>query len=136
MRRALWSLSVLVSMALTTSVVTAAPPPVNTGTLTLDNTPVYHGVAAFSWQIDRKPRYATLGVFCRQGDRWVYIAELSVPQTGSAGVVIDNTVSSAVPGHIDYSQPSDCQAYVWDERLVAQNKPAVLTNQVFFTIAP
>lgn len=108
-----------------------------TGTITLDNVPAYHAAADFHWTLTKKPRYATLGVFCSQGG-WVYIAELGVSQalTGSASVVIENEMSSAMPGRIDYSRPSDCQAFLFDERLVRQDKPAAITAQVFFTINP
>lgn len=119
--------------------VLAAPPPTPLGTITLDNVPAYHQAASFHWTFNRKPRWATLGVFCQQQiGSYVYIAELAVPQdpTGSGSVVIDNETSSAVPGTIDYTRPSECQAYLWDERLAEQGKPSALTVLVEFTIPP
>src|SRR5512143_240501 len=106
------------------------------GTLVLDNVPAYHGPAIFHWTLTKRPWSGTLGVFASQNGVFVYIAELPIAGelSGSGQVIIESEVSSAMPGKIDYSKPSDCQAFMWDERLVKQGKPPAISNQVFFTI--
>ena len=128
---ALFAALVLVSLPSTASAGKTA-----LGTITLDTVDPHYGQnISFHWAFLKRPQYPTLGVFLNQNGKWVYIAELSVPRelTGSGSVLLTSETSSALPGTIDYNQPSAGQAYLWDERF-GGNGPVVITSQVFFTI--
>ena len=125
------------SLALAALLLLGAAPPRPQGALSLLGSGGYGDPVAFSWSLPRAVRDGTVGLFCTQpgGPQWEYIAEYPFSGTsGSASWLLENETSSAVPGHLDYSQPAECSAYAWDEKLVSQGKPPYVANSVSFRI--